>query len=161
LEGIFIKTFAHSKTFFHFQAMDSAGSNTYGYDDNGNQTTRVIGGQTVTLGYDAENRLVSVTGTNLSAQFTYNGDGQRVKSVINGVTIYFVGGYYEFNDATDEVSKYYFAGASRIAVRKYTVPQTTTLTYLVSTGSTQRLGDHASTLLSTSLGSTSLAVDAC
>ena len=74
----------------------------------------------------------------------YNGDGQRVKSVIGGDTIYFAGGHYEFNDTTNEVTKYYFSGASRIAMRKYIVPQTTTLTYLV--------GDH--------LGSTSLAVNA-
>jgi len=67
-----------------------------------------------------------------------------VKSVVNGETILFAGGHYELNSTTGEVSKYYFAGASRIAVRKYIVPQTTTLTYLV--------GDH--------LGSTSLAVDA-
>jgi RHS repeat-associated protein len=43
-----------------------------------------------------------------------------------------------------EITKYYFAGTTKIAMRKYIVPQTTTLTYL--------LGDH--------LGSTSLAVDA-
>ncbi|GER79659.1 conserved hypothetical protein [Candidatus Denitrolinea symbiosum] len=127
----------------HPHAVTSAGSNTYSYDQNGNQVTRVIGGQTVTLGYDAENRMVSVSGTNLAANFTYNGDGQRVKSVVNGETILFAGGHYELNSTTGEVSKYYFAGASRIAVRKYIVPQTTTLTYLV--------GDH--------LGSTSLAVD--
>jgi hypothetical protein len=103
----------------HPHAVTSAGSNTYSYDQNGNQTTRVIGGQTVTLGYDAENRMVSVSGTNLAANFTYNGDGQRVKSVVNGETILFAGGHYELNSTTGEVSKYYFAGASRIAVRKY------------------------------------------
>ena len=126
----------------HPHAVTSAGSNTYGYDANGNQTTRVIGGQTVTLGYDAENRMVSTSGTNLSANFTYNGDGQRVKSVVNGETILFAGGHYE--QKGNEITKYYFAGASRIAVRKYIVLQTTTLSYLV--------GDH--------LGSTSLAVNA-
>lgn len=36
------------------------------------------------VGLDSENWMVSVTGTNLTASFTYNGDGQRVKSVING-----------------------------------------------------------------------------
>lgn len=96
----------------------------------------------MTLGHDAENRLVSATGTNPTANFVYDGDGRRVKSVVNGETILFTGGHYELKG--NEVSKYYFAGSSRIAVRKYTVPQTTTLTYLV--------GDH--------LGSASLAVDA-
>jgi hypothetical protein len=75
-----------------------------------------------------------------------------VKSIVNNVTILFVGGHYELSTTTSEVSKYYFAGASRIAVRKYIVPQSSTLTYLVSTGSTQRLGDH--------LGGTSLVTDA-
>ena len=43
----------------------------------------------------------------------------------------------------DQITKSYFAGASRIAVRKYTVPQTSTLNYL--------LGDH--------LGSASVVMD--
>jgi RHS repeat-associated protein len=65
-----------------------------------------------------------------------------VKSVIDGETTLLIGGHYELKGS--EVTKYYFAGASRIAVRKYIVPQSSTLTYLA--------GDH--------LGSTSLAVNA-
>ena len=45
----------------HAHAVTNAGNNAYSYDSNGNQTTRVVGGQTYTLDYDAENRLVSVT----------------------------------------------------------------------------------------------------
>ena len=63
---------------------------------------------------------------------------------------FLIGGHYEKKGG--EITKYYGvypeprrrAGASRIAVRKYTVPQSTTLNYLT--------GDH--------LGSTSLAVNA-
>jgi YD repeat-containing protein len=66
----------------HAYAVSIAGGNTYLCDANGNQTSRVIGGSTYTLGYDAENRLVSVSGPSLSAQFTYDGDRRRVKSVI-------------------------------------------------------------------------------
>ena len=111
--------------------------NSYGYDANGNQTARVIGGQTYTLGYNAESRLVSVTGPSLTASFVYDGDGARVKSTINGVTTYFVGSHYEKSGST--VTKYYFAGTSRIAMRKGG-----TLSYLLS--------DH--------LGSTSLTTNA-
>ena len=92
----------------------------------------------------AGNHLVTVTGvggTTTSAHFDYNGDGQKVKSEINGETILFIGGYYE--QKCSEITKYYFAGASRIAMRKYTIPQTMTLEYM--------LGDH--------LGSTSLTTD--
>ena len=94
-------------------------------------------------GLDSEDLFIELKKNNVTtAQFTFDGDGKRVKSVVNGETILFAGGHYELKG--NEVSKYYFAGASRIAVWKYIVPQTTTLTYLA--------GDH--------LGSTSLAGDA-
>ena len=64
-----------------------------------------------------------------------------MKAVENEATTLFIGGHYEVKGS--EITKYYFAGASRVAVRKYAVPQNGALTYL--------LGDH--------LGSTSLAVD--
>ena len=92
------------------------------------------------MDYDAENRLVSVTGvngTNLSAAFVYNGDGQRVKSVIGSETTYFVNGYYEKKGSA--ITKYYPGGA----VRKYTIPQNMSVEYV--------LGDH--------LGSASVMTD--
>ncbi len=81
------------------------------------------------------------------ATLTYDGDGRRVKSeaYTNGIlteTILFIGAHFEVKNGS-EITKYYFAGASRIATRKYIVPQSNTLTYL--------LGDH--------LGSTSLTID--
>jgi RHS repeat-associated protein len=73
-----------------------------------------------------------------NAAFRYDGDGKRVKSTINGTfTTYFVGAHYEVSGST--VTKYYYAGAQRIAMRT-----NGTLNYL--------LGDH--------LGSTSLTTDA-
>ncbi|WKZ50317.1 MAG: RHS repeat-associated core domain-containing protein [Anaerolineales bacterium] len=116
--------------------------NTYGYDQNGNQTTRHIGSDTFHLIYDAENRLVEVkkNGTTI-AEFTFDGDGKRVMSVIDGETVRFVGGYYERKGS--EITKYYMAGAARVAIRKYTIPQSMTVEYM--------LGDH--------LGSTSITTD--
>jgi len=101
-------------------------------------TQRVIGGQTYTLAYDAENRLITVTGPILTASFTYDADGKRVQSVINGTTIKFIGAHYEVEGTT--IRKYYFAGSSRIAMRT----GTSTPVYF--------LQDH--------LGSTSLTTDA-
>jgi RHS repeat-associated protein len=97
----------------------------------------VVNGQTFTLAYNAENQLVSVTGPSMSAAFVYDGDGRQVKSIINGVTTLFVGAHYEVQGAT--ITKYYFAGSQRIAMRA-----NGTLTYL--------LGDH--------LGSTSIVTNA-
>ena len=71
------------------------------------------------------------------ASFIYDGDGNRVAQTINNVTTYFVGNYYEVTGST--VTKYYYAGAQRVAMRKGS-----TLSYLLS--------DH--------LGSTSLTLDA-
>jgi hypothetical protein len=69
--------------------------------------------------------------------FLYDGDGQRVAQTVNDVTTYFIGNYYEVTDGV--VTKYYYAGGQRIALR-----QNGTLYYLLS--------DH--------LGSTSLVTDA-
>ncbi len=74
--------------------------------------------------------------TAVSATFVYDGDGNRVKSVINGVITYYVGNYYEVSGST--ITKYYYAGSQRIAMRTGS-----SLYYL--------LGDH--------LGSTSLTLD--
>jgi RHS repeat-associated protein len=118
------------------------GGNSYQYDSNGSQITRTIGSDIFNLYYDAENRLVEVKKNSVTiAQFTFDGDGKRVKSVIGSETILFAGGHYEKKGST--ITKYYFAGASRIAMRKYTVPQNMTLEYMI--------GDH--------LGSTSITTD--
>jgi RHS repeat-associated protein len=81
-------------------------------------------GQSFTLNYEAENRLVSVTGAS-TANFYYDGDGKQVKTVVNGVTTYYIGNHYEVKNSV--VTKYYFAGATRLAVRTGT-----TLSYLLS-----------------------------
>jgi YD repeat-containing protein len=60
----------------HDHAVTQMGSDTYTYDANGNQTQRVVGGNTYNLSYDAENRLVGVSGY-ATATFVYDGDGNR------------------------------------------------------------------------------------
>jgi YD repeat-containing protein len=78
----------------HDHAVTVMGSDSYSYDANGNQVTRNVSGNAYTLGYDAENRLVSVTGAATltaslanrardvpfgacTATFVYDGDGNR------------------------------------------------------------------------------------
>ena len=90
------------------------------------------------LSYDAENRLVGVSG-NAAAVMKYDGDGRRVKGVTlggNSTTTRFVGNYYE--DAGGTITKTYYAGASRVAVRS-------------SSGVKYLFGNH--------LGSTSVSAD--
>jgi hypothetical protein len=68
-------------------AASAYGTNSYTYDCNGNMITRVVGGQTYILTYDAENRLVSVSGA-VTASFVYDGDSKGIISdqchTING-----------------------------------------------------------------------------
>jgi YD repeat-containing protein len=90
------------------------GAQRYWYDANGNVITRTVSGVTLTLAYDAENRLISVGGTVTEAH-TYDGDGVRVKAVVSGTTSVFVGAYYEMQGSITKT--YYYAGAVRVAER--------------------------------------------
>ena len=67
---------------------------------------------TKTYTYNAENRLVSATGT----QFVYDADGGRVKQTVGASTTTFIGDLIEVApDST--VTKYIFAGDQRIAAK--------------------------------------------
>jgi RHS repeat-associated protein len=111
------------------------GSDTYTYDANGNQATRNVGGSSYTLSYDAENRLVSVSGA-ATATFIYDGDGNRVVGTVRTTTTY-IGNYLEYSNSG--IVKYYYAGSIRVAMRD----SSGALKFL--------LGDH--------LGSTSITTD--
>jgi RHS repeat-associated protein len=82
-----------------------------------------------------KSHLVSVSGS-VSASFIYDGDGSRVKSTLDGTTTTFVGTHYEVTGSS--VTKYYYLGASRVALRN-------------SSGVRYLFGDH--------LGSTSVTSD--
>jgi RHS repeat-associated protein len=135
----------------HVHAVTDASGNSYQYDANGNMTRRVIVSGTdqgtFDLYYNAENRLVEVKKNNSTmALFTYDGDGRRVKSVVNGETTLFAGGHYEVQNPGQQgqvITKSYFAGAQRVAIRKYTAPLRMNVEYMI--------GDH--------LGSTSVTTD--
>jgi YD repeat-containing protein len=65
--------------------MTSVGSVTYTYDANGNVKSRTYGGgATYTHSYNAENRLVSITSTAYTYLLTYDGDGNKIKTVLSG-----------------------------------------------------------------------------
>jgi RHS repeat-associated protein len=94
---------------------------------------------------DAPQRPVSAVAS-VSAAYTYDGDGRMVKSVVNDVTTYYVGGMYEVEvDGSDTtVRKYYSAAGIRIAMRTKVNSDPDTLNWLI--------GDH--------LGSTSIVTNA-
>jgi RHS repeat-associated protein len=78
----------------------SVNSQTYTYDGNGNLT----GDGTWTLGYDAENRLLTAaktTGGTVSATYAYDPLGRRYKKSGTGVTT-----TYYLSDGSDEIAEY-------------------------------------------------------
>ena len=89
----------------------------YAYYNNGNMLTRTEGGVTYTQNWTPENRVASITASGVSAVFTYDADNTRVKTVINGTTTVYVGNTYEKNITSGEVTKYYYFGGQRVAMR--------------------------------------------
>lgn len=74
-------------------AVTNVGGLAYTYDCNGNMLARNMGTNgNFSLAYDGENHLTSLTGS-ATASFVYDGDGQRVKATLNGVTTVYIGNY--------------------------------------------------------------------
>jgi YD repeat-containing protein len=95
------------------------------YDCNGNMIGRNVG-SSYSLAYDAENRLTGVTGST-NAAFLYDGDGNRVKGTVGSATTIYIGNYFEWTGSTGTMKKYYYAGATRVAMRTGTSTGTTGL----------------------------------
>ncbi len=106
----------------HKHAVTSTSNgNSYGYDQNGNQTTRTVGGITYTLIYDAENRLVQIKrGNDVLATYYYDGDGNRIRTEVGSTITTYIGSYLEREciDSTCTMKKYYAAAGQRVALRK-------------------------------------------
>jgi RHS repeat-associated protein len=64
--------------------ISSTAPTTYGYDNNGNMTSRVVGGITTTFVYDFENRLISQTTGGSNVQHIYDEQGNRIARDNNG-----------------------------------------------------------------------------
>src|SRR5205807_7488127 len=67
--------------------IQNAGPATFGFDNNGNMTSKTEAGVTTNYGYDFENRLVSVSG---SSQYFYDGQGMRLQKIEGAKTTRYV-----------------------------------------------------------------------
>jgi hypothetical protein len=97
------------------------------------------------LTYDVEVKKNDVT----FATFAYDGDGKRVRGVVNGITTAFIGNTYEWTGSASTSIKYYYAATTRIALRMGTGTDglqylfgdhlgSTSLSYQVDTSTTQK-----------------------
>ncbi len=91
----------------------------YWYDANGNATRRISASQDITLTYDPENRLTDLTG-GVTSSYGYDGDGNRVRELDDGVVRVFVGNLYErqyyLGDGSDGVAQKWTAATGTWAV---------------------------------------------
>lgn len=97
-------------------------TDSYGYDDAGNTTSRQLGGTGQTLTWDAEGHLASVTKDGQATSYLYDADGtQLIRRDPTGTTLYLPDTELHLDTATGTVSgtRYYHAGADgpSIAVR--------------------------------------------
>jgi RHS repeat-associated protein/uncharacterized repeat protein (TIGR01451 family) len=120
-------TYTYGNSAHKHAATALSSGESYGYDANGNMTTRVENGLTYTQTFDAENRLISVTVNSQTTQFVYNGGGNLVKKIKpDGSKTLYVGGIYEVDKSsggtvTGTKTYYPAAGAMRIGSTLYYV----------------------------------------
>lgn len=73
----------------HPHAPISTGTATYGYDPNGNMTSRTENGVTYTQGWDNENRLSNISNNiGTSTQLSYDADSNRVQKTEIGTVLF-------------------------------------------------------------------------
>jgi RHS repeat-associated protein len=94
------------------QRLLSDGVNSYTYDPNGSQTTRTGPGGNYTFGYDFDNRLNSISGSE-TAMYTYDYQGRRTSKTEGGVTTtYFYDGLNPIAETISGVPRYVLNGPS-------------------------------------------------
>ena len=94
------------------------------YDRKGNLVSRSRPGRTVLYAYDAQNRLIQVVDNTHITQFLYDGDGNRVAKIVDGVRMDYVTDInrpisqvlQEINAQTGSPSKTYTFGNERIQI---------------------------------------------
>jgi len=90
------------------QRLQSDSVKTYAYDSDGN----VTGDGTYTYTWDYENRLTGITGTGLTASYTYDYLGRRSSKTVNSQSTTFIyGGYNLIAERGASIADYCFARA--------------------------------------------------
>ena len=96
-------------------AVTLAGTSTYGYDANGNMTSRHTSATNQTLTYDYDNRVSSLTVGAVTTSYVYDFQGARAQKSTNAPasTTTYIGNIYEVTDGV--ATEHIFAGSRRIA----------------------------------------------
>ncbi|GGU90267.1 hypothetical protein GCM10010182_00950 [Actinomadura cremea] len=95
-------------------------TDSFGYDDAGNMTTRTVGSTTQTLEWDPEGNLAKITEGANDTSFIYTADGDRLlRKDPTGTTLYLPGMELRLHNgaATAQGTRYYTLGDQTIAMR--------------------------------------------
>lgn len=92
-------------------AVETAGTNSYSYDLNGN----MLQGAGRTMTYDLQNRPTRIIAAGGTTNFVYDGGGGRVKKIVGTGTTIYIGKIYECTNGA--CSKHIFAGGQRVALK--------------------------------------------
>ncbi len=121
----------------HPHAVKSSTNGQYAYDANGSMITRTVNGTTNKLDYDAEQRLTKITditnGTpgNPVARYVYDGDGNRVISIVGTTRTVYISDYFEAEIGPTDTPKDY---APKLAYCDYHCPNRFYLPAIMSDG---------------------------
>lgn len=99
----------------------SPATDTFGYDDAGNLTSRDVNGVAETLAWNSEGRLASVTGAAGATSFLYDADGSRlIRRDPQAITLYLDNTELRLDRTSGAVTgtRYYTHGGMTIAVRQ-------------------------------------------
>jgi len=64
-----------------------------------------------------DNRTSALSACAASANFSYDGDGNRILATEGVTTTIYIGNYFEWTTSTANMVKYYYAGGVRVAMR--------------------------------------------
>jgi RHS repeat-associated protein len=106
-------------------AVTAVGTDTFGYDGQGQLTTRTVAGRTSTLAWDNLGRLASVTAAGTTSTFVYEADGDRlIRHDPDATTLYLEGMEIRQGTGNPTGSRYYTHDQALVALR------TSTLTWI-------------------------------
>ncbi len=94
--------------------MLTAGSVTFGYDNNGNLITKTVESEITNYTWDFNDMLTQVTANGNTYTYRYDGLGNRVARIENSVEKRYVGGLAE-TDASGNITSYYVYGLGLIS----------------------------------------------
>ena len=102
----------------------ATGSTSLSFDLNGNETANgPSGAPTVTYGWDAADRLVTITEGSNVTKFDYDGNGKRVRESVNGNEmshwIWFNDRIGEERDPTNVVARRFYSDGEQISGNRY------------------------------------------